>query len=206
MRWLWLPFALALFAFTYIPLLAQQQASSASQAPADELNTKQPESLQFAGDVRAKPQSSKEDSMMPGSNDALSAGANPPAQGTDSKTNPAPDSQHKLGSLAVFGSWRFRTEAWDWFQPTTGENAYAFSHSLLFLGVGQKTNNFEWLIEGAQDAILGLPGNAIVPGSQGQLGLGGTYFAANQDKSVIASIYPAGGNAQFGYVETNFRF
>jgi hypothetical protein len=85
----------------------------------------------------------------------------------------------KAGSIKVFGSWRFRTEAWDWFQPTVGDNSYAFVHSLLRAGISQKRENFEWLIEGAQDAILGLPGGAVAPGNQGQLGLGGTYFVAN---------------------------
>ena len=29
-------------------------------------------------------------------------------------------------------------EAWDWFQPATGQNAHAFEHSLLKIGIGQK--------------------------------------------------------------------
>jgi hypothetical protein len=33
-----------------------------------------------------------------------------------------------------------------------------------------------------------------------------TYYAHAWGKSTIASIYPAGTNAQFGYLETNFRF
>lgn len=103
------------------------------------------------------------------------------------QTKPASDSPHKLGSLTVFGNWRFRTEAWDWFQPMSGENAYAFPHSLLFLGISQKTGRYEWLIEGAQDAIVGLPNNAVGPGRQGQLGLGGTYFVANGNNENNAS-------------------
>jgi hypothetical protein len=47
------------------------------------------------------------------------------------------------------------------------------------VGVRQTNGRFEWLVEGAQDAILGLPDNAIALGNQGQLGLGRTYFAAN---------------------------
>jgi hypothetical protein len=93
----------------------------------------------------------------------------------------------KASSLKPFGSWRFRTEAWDWFQPAAGENSYAFVHSLLRAGLSQTRERFEWLVEGAQDAVLGLPGNAVVPGSQGQLGLGGTYFVANQNRQNIAS-------------------
>ena len=95
--------------------------------------------------------------------------------------------QQKQGSLNVFGSWRFRAEAWDWFQATAGENSYGFAHSLLRAGIGQTRERFDWLIEGAQDAILGLPGQAIVPGNQGQIGLGGTYYAANGNRRNVAS-------------------
>jgi len=99
------------------------------------------------------------------------------------KPNPNPQTaaeQHKLGPLNLTVNWRFRTEAWDWFEPpAAGQNAYAFEHSLLRIGLGQKTERFEWFVEGAQDAIVNLPTTAILPGALGQLGLGGTYYAAN---------------------------
>jgi Alginate export len=95
------------------------------------------------------------------------------------QTDPKSDASLKVGALTIFGSWRFRTEAWDWFEPSSGQNAYAFGHSLLRLAIGQKRESFEWLLEGAQDAIVDLPTRAVVSGTQGQLGLGGTYFAAN---------------------------
>jgi hypothetical protein len=34
-------------------------------------------------------------------------------------------------------------------------------------------------VEAAQATILGVPSNAVVPAPQGQLGLGGSYYAAN---------------------------
>jgi len=95
---------------------------------------------------------------------------------------PAPQAaaQHKLGPLNLTVNWRFRTEAWDWFEPPTpAQNSYALEHSLLRVGVGQKTERFEWFFEGAQDAILDLPTGAVVAGRPGQLGLGGTYFVAD---------------------------
>ena len=101
-----------------------------------------------------------------------------------SESNPKPDrqasSQHKLGPLDLTVNWRFRTEAWDWFEPSApAQNTYAFEHSLLRIGLGQKSERFEWFVEGAQDAILNLPTDAVLPGRSGQLGLGGTYYAAN---------------------------
>jgi hypothetical protein len=108
----------------------------------------------------------------------------------ESSPKPAPEtsSPHKLGPLDLTVNWRFRTEAWDWFEPpVAAQNAYALEHSLLRIGLGQKSERFEWFIEGAQDAILDLPTSAILAGRPGQLGLGGTYFAANGSSQNNAS-------------------
>src|SRR5438309_1680511 len=129
--------------------------------------------------------------ISPGELPGLPSGANSDsgvaAEGGQSGAKAPAGVQQKQGSLNVFGSWRFRAEAWDWFQPTAGENSYGFAHSLLRAGIGQTRERSDWLIEGAQDAILGLPGQAIVPGNQGQLGLGGTYYAANGNRRNVAS-------------------
>lgn len=121
---------------------------------------------------------------------------------------PAKDSPHKLGPLNVSMSWRFRTEAWDFFQPPQGQNAYGFEHSLLKIGIGQKTEAFEWLLEGAADGIVDLPPSAVQPAPLGQLGLGATYYAANGSDRNIASGFlkqayigfklPAKGKAKLG--------
>jgi len=103
-----------------------------------------------------------------------------------SAPKPAPQAsaeQHKLGPLQFTVNWRFRTEAWDWFEAAVpAQNSYAFEHSLLRIGMGQKTERFEWFIEGAADAIVSLPTGAVLPGPPGQLGLGGTYYAANGNR------------------------
>src|SRR5690349_8703291 len=78
--------------------------------------------------------------------------AAPPA-----KSSAAPPAPKKIGALTFTGSWRVRAEAWDFFQPTTGQNTYGFEHSLLRLALSQKRENFDWLLEGAADAIVGLP-------------------------------------------------
>jgi hypothetical protein len=108
--------------------------------------------------------------------DAYSSDAVPSGASKRADTLPS-----KAGSLTITGSWRFRTEAWDFFQPPAGENTYGFEHSLLRVGIGQKRENVEWLLEGAADTILGLPTGAVLQGGPGQLGLGGTYYAANGD-------------------------
>lgn len=91
--------------------------------------------------------------------------------------------KHKIGNVDVTGIWRVRAEGWNWFQGSSGENDYAYMHSLLRVGLGQQSERFAWKLEAAQDAILALPTDAVVPGAQGQLGLGGTYFVANGNRS-----------------------
>jgi hypothetical protein len=108
-------------------------------------------------------------------------------QAAQSKPEPSKTKTHKLGPLDVSVNWRFRTEAWDFFQPPSGQNAYAFEHSLLRIGLGQKTDAYEWFVEGAADGIFDLPPSAVQPGRLGQLGLGGTYYAANGNVRNTAS-------------------
>jgi len=112
-----------------------------------------------------------------GSASLPSGGGAVPAPSPD-KRESAPR-KRKIGPLEVSGSWRVRTEGWNWFEATAGESDYAFVHSLLRVAVGQQADRFEWRLEGAQDSILALPSNAVVAAPQGQLGLGGTYFASN---------------------------
>jgi len=159
------------------------------------------------GELSALPRS-LEDTAKPEGNAIPGAGADSAAKSKSSKPESSSVLPHKIGPLTVSGSWRFRTEAWDWFQPTTGENAYAFSHSLLRVGIGQKKENIEWLLEVAQDAILGLPTTAVAPGRQGQLGLGATYYVANGNgqnnaNGFVKQAYfgfkiPANGNVRLG--------
>jgi len=100
---------------------------------------------------------------------------------SQSQSDPAQASGYKLGPLDISGNWRVRVEGWDWFEGNSGENSYAFPHSLLRVAIGQQTERFDWQVEAAQDAILFLPRHASVaaPAVQGQLGPGGTYYAAN---------------------------
>jgi hypothetical protein len=108
-------------------------------------------------------------------------------------TTPA---KHKLGPLDFSVDWRARAEGWDWFKGTTGHGNYTFGDSLLRVAIGQQSHHFDWLIQGEQVAIVGLPSNAVVPAPQGQLGLGGNYYAANGN-----STNNVGGFLKQGYVQ-----
>lgn len=110
----------------------------------------------------------------------VSAAANGQSTGTQASPKRASQpAKHKIGPFDISINWRTRTEGWDWFQGTTGNNFYPLFDSLLRVGIGQNLEKLDWFVEAEQPAILGLPNNAAVAAPQGQLGLGGTYYVAN---------------------------
>jgi hypothetical protein len=108
------------------------------------------------------------------------------AQDRLSQTPPEPV---RVGALDLTLNWRSRAEYWNWFQGDAGSGRYGFGHSQLRVGIGQQRERLNWLIEGEQVAILGLPADAVAPPPLGQLGLGGTYYAANDNHVNNASAF-----------------
>src|SRR5260370_39319222 len=97
----------------------------------------------------------------------------------------------KLGNIPVTGSLRPRLYAWDWFQPTAGNNSYQDSGNIFRIGFSQNRDTWDWNAEFAVPFLLGLPSNATGTGSQpGALGLGSNYFAANSGSHNTAMIFP----------------
>jgi hypothetical protein len=96
--------------------------------------------------------------------------------------------------VSVSVSDRTHAEAWDWFTPPSPTNTtYGYVESLLRIGVAQKRHNWDWQLELAQPAILDAPSDAVSPVSaQGQLGLGGTYYAANANSYPAAAFFKQG--------------
>src|SRR6267154_3590670 len=141
-------------------------------------------------DANAAQLTASEDKGGPQTGDALARSAtsvSAESGGAAPKPAPAAGGHHKLGPLDVTVNWRVRAEAWDFFEPSKGQNTYGFGHSLLKIGIGQKTEAFEWLIEGAAEGIFDLPPFAVQAAPLGQLGLGGTYNAANGNVRSTAS-------------------
>lgn len=115
--------------------------------------------------------------------------------GTHGNGQPAasPDSAGpiKIGDITVTGSLRSRLYVWDWFQPASGNNNYAYSGNILRLGFSQNRDTWDWNAEFAVPFLLGLPANAIGTGAQqGALGLGSNYFTANDGRQNSAMIFP----------------
>src|SRR5262245_22376274 len=115
----------------------------------------------------------------------VAAGGSALAQAQPTPTGPprqpaatAAPQQTKLGSLDLTVNWRSRAEDWGWFAGNSGDSNYGLGHSQLRLGVGQKRRRVDWFLEGEQATIFLLPNGAVAPAPLGQLGLGGTYYAA----------------------------
>jgi hypothetical protein len=96
----------------------------------------------------------------------------------------------KIGGITVSGSLRSRVYGWDWFQPDSGDNAYAYTGNILRIGLSQAREGWDWSAEFAVPFLLGLPANAIGPGTQGPLGLGANYFTSNDRQQNTAMIFP----------------
>ena len=108
---------------------------------------------------------------------AASAGTSAAAQGTPAAT-PAP----APGAVTVTAGVRARLEAWDWFDAAgalDAEDRYEFLGAQLRVGLQQQRPRLGWQVELAVPALVGLPGDAVAPPPQGQLGLGAAYAAAN---------------------------
>ncbi len=81
-------------------------------------------------------------------------------------------------------------DVWQWFAAPPESNTYSYLESLLRIGVAQRIHHWDWRLELAQPALLGLPDNAISPVSaQGQLGLGGTYYASGGNNADPAAAF-----------------
>src|SRR5579871_1626161 len=105
--------------------------------------------------------------------------------GTASATDPI-----TLGPVTLTGTIRSRFYAWDWFQPSTGENQYDFFASILRLNFAEKLKGWDWDAEFAVPIFLGLPTNATDPAPQGALGLGSNFYSNNHLNRSTALIYP----------------
>jgi hypothetical protein len=93
------------------------------------------------------------------------------------------------GALTVSASVRGRVYAWNWFGENPGGD-YTYPAALVRLAVAQPGTSFEWRVEAGVPVIGGLPGDAVLPPPQGQMGLGGSYVAANDNATSAAGIFP----------------
>lgn len=89
------------------------------------------------------------------------------------------------------GSVRARVENWSFFDDTDLDSDYTYLGTIVRGSAAQKVNeHFDWQIDLAAPILVNLPDNAIAAAPRGQLGLGGSYFAANDGDDTVASLFP----------------
>jgi hypothetical protein len=111
----------------------------------------------------------------------------------------------ELGPVTFSGNIRERYEAWDWFQPASGQNLYGYSGTQIRFGLSQTRENYDWNVEFEVPVLLGLPDRAVRPAPQGQLGLGGSYYAANDASQNTAFIFPKQAFVRFKWDHSSLR-
>jgi Alginate export len=90
---------------------------------------------------------------------------------------------------------RTRVDSWQWFAAPPYANTYGYVESLLRIGMAQRIHRWDWALELAQPSVLDAPSDAVSSvTAQGQLGLGGTYYASNTNS------YPAAAFLKQGFV------
>jgi hypothetical protein len=95
--------------------------------------------------------------------------------------------------VSIFVTDRTRVDAWQWFAAPPKSNSYGYVESLIRLGVAQQIHHLDWRLEVAQPTIIDAPSNAVSSiAAQGQLGLGGTYYAANANSYPVAAFFKQG--------------
>jgi hypothetical protein len=105
----------------------------------------------------------------------------------------SPGSSGSPVSVSIYD--RTRMDTWQWFAAPPEANTYGYVESLLRVGIAQKLHSWDWQLELAQPAVLDVPGDSVSPiTAQGQLGLGGTYYAANNNT------YPAAAFLKQGFI------
>ena len=96
---------------------------------------------------------------------------------------------------------RERTNATQWFSATPQSEVYAHQDSLFRLSLAQRVKHFDYVVEMGQSAELALPQDAVSSVSaQGQLGLGGTYYASNNNNPD-----PAAASLRQGFLRYHFK-
>jgi len=101
-------------------------------------------------------------------------------------------------SISVFD--RSRVDATQWYAATPAPETYGYAESLVRIGVAQHIKKWDWQLELAVPAELDLPIDAVSSvTAQGQLGLGGTYYASNGSNSNPAAAFLKQGFARYHF-------
>lgn len=114
---------------------------------------------------------------------------------------PAPPATPKAAPLTFFVADRTRINATQWFAATPNAAQYGHLDQQLRLGLSKRSGHFDWLVEAQEASDLFLPKDAVSPvAAQGQLGLGGNYYAANGNNTE-----PSAGSLRQAFARYHFK-
>ncbi len=129
---------------------------------------------------------------------ATTTTAQDPATAAAQSSTPSGPEPIKIGNITVQGDLRSRIYYWDWFQGSPGtNNSYPYSGNLFRLSFSESLESLDWQLEFSVPFLLGLPTNSVAPGAQGQLGLGASYWVANNKSQYSAMIFAKQGFVRF---------
>lgn len=136
----------------------------------------------------------------------VTAGAQTPA----TVPGPVPDTRPQnpiMSATAASGRpivnivLRERANATQFFGALPNPETYGHGDSLLRIAIAQRIKRFDWQLEMSNSAELALPTDAVSPiAAQGQLGLGGTYYAGNSNNN-----WPAAVSFKTGFARYHFN-
>lgn len=138
---------------------------------------------------------------------ALFAGAQSPV--ASPAAPPTPDTRPLIpilpatapsGKPVVSVLLRERANATQWFGALPNPETYGHGDSLLRIAIAQRIRRVDWQLEMSNSSELALPTDAVSPvTAQGQLGLGGTYYAGNSNNNFPAAVSFKTGFARFHF-------
>jgi hypothetical protein len=107
-------------------------------------------------------------------------------------------------SISIYN--RTRTDANQWYSAPPYTTVYPYVEQLLRISVAQRIQQIDWLLELSQNTVFDVPDDAISKAAaQGQLGLGGTYYAANNKSTTPAAASFKQGFARYHWEEPDDR-
>ena len=101
-----------------------------------------------------------------------------------------------IGDVVFSTTLRSRTYAWSWFGDTP-EGNYTYQGSQWRFGISEAKKRYDWQIEFEVPFFLNLPTTAVAAPPRGQLGLGGSYYAANGNSENPAALFLKQGFVRF---------
>ena len=93
-------------------------------------------------------------------------------------TSPAVTAPSHPFSINIYD--RNRTDVYDWYSDPPYTTTYPFVEQMLRVSIAQRIKHIDWLAELGSSDVFDVPTTSVAPATaQGNLGLGGNYYAAS---------------------------